>query len=83
MLPTSRKTSFVAMDGHAAGDAAGATVQASSSEASAAPPSSKEKPHQKQRSDQARIRHAGTRSIVLKAAVSVAIGATGTRHGDA
>src|SRR5258708_38890500 len=40
MLPTSRKTSFVAMGVDTAGGAAGATVQASSSEASAAPPSS-------------------------------------------
>jgi hypothetical protein len=40
MLAASRRTSFVAEGVDTAGGAAGATVQASSSEASAAPPSS-------------------------------------------
>src|SRR5437667_10737989 len=42
----------------------------------------KDKPQQKQRSDQPRIRHTGTRSIVWNAAVIVGIGASGAWHGD-
>ena len=43
----------------------------------------KEKSEEKQRADQARIRHAGSESIVLNSPVSVAIGATGAWHGHA